>query len=84
MKRTLVLLAGLAGLAGLAQATPFGDNYLGVSKSYTTIENQVMTKCANVEGNIKAWETCKKRVTKNILKNKKRKSKILIEKKGKK
>ena len=77
MKKTLVLLAGLAGLA---QATLFGSNYLGVSKTYTEVENQVMTKCANVESNMKAWKTCKKRVAKNILKNKKRKAKILIAK----
>ena len=66
-----------------AKAGTFGSNYLGVSKTYTEIENQVSVKCANVESNNKAFESCKKRVSKNILKNKKRKAKILIAKKGK-
>jgi len=69
MKKTIITIITLGALANAG--TPFKNYNLGVSKFNTKVENKVMVKCANVESNIKAWRTCKKRVVKQIIRDSK-------------
>ena len=64
----ITAVAILIALTVSAQAEIFGDNYLGVSKKSTQIENQVATKCSKYNSNFKKFESCKKRVIKQVTK----------------
>ena len=64
----ITTVAILIALTVSAQAEIFGDNYLGVSKKSTQIENQVATKCSKYDTNFAKFQSCKKRVTKEVTK----------------
>ena len=68
MTKTISAVAIFIAFTGIAGASIFGDNYMGVSKKSTQIENQVATKCSKYDTNFAKFQSCKKRVTKEVTK----------------
>ena len=68
MTKTITLVAILIAFTVLTQAEVFKNNYLGVSKEYTQIVNQVEKRCIQYDSNFKKFEKCRKQVTKSVRK----------------
>jgi len=75
MARLFQTVAILIAFTSVSQSSVFGDNYLGVSKKNTQIENQVAYQCSKYDSNFEKFESCKKRVTKEVIKRLKKSKK---------
>ena len=68
MTKTISTVAIFIAFTVSAQSEVFKNNYLGVSKEYTQIENQVEKKCSQYDSNFKKFEKCRKQVAKSVRK----------------